>query len=193
MITVVLQRDEPVLWPEEPVRRRAHLLDVLPQVLWQAWIGVSRWSRHKNPVNAMSRFNRPNGKSSRPEAKTGLQNIPTVKAPTGYPGLTPPDAPKKRGKTPDQYDAELAAYRLAMRKHFAAIAAFRRQRCVAAGITSYKWLALDVHGTCDVAKRNGGKIFSYDNPPKEGHPCEGQCGSPDWCRCSAKPVVPGFG
>lgn len=79
-----------------------------------------------------------------------------------------------------------------MRKHFAAIAAFNRERCIALGITSYKWLAMDVHGTCDVAKRNGGKVFAYDNPPKEGHVGEGQCNSLDWCRCIAKSIVPGF-
>jgi hypothetical protein len=33
---------------------------------------------------------------------------------------------------------------------------------------------MDVHGTCDVARKNGGKVFSYTNPPPEGH-------SPDCC------------
>jgi hypothetical protein len=118
--------------------------------------------------------------------------IPTVKAPPGRPGLTPPAAPKKRGKTPEQYAAESAAYRLAMRNHFAAIAAFNRERCVALGIKNYEWIAMDVHGTCDVARKNGGKVFSYTNPPPEGHVCEGLCNSPDWCRCIARSIVPGF-
>ena len=118
--------------------------------------------------------------------------IPTVKAPPGRPGLTPPAAPKKRGKTPEQYAAKSAAYRLVMRSHFAAIAAFNRERCVAFGIENYEWIAMDVHGTCDVARKNGGKVFSYTNPPPEGHVCEGLCNSPDWCRCIARSIVPAF-
>lgn len=120
------------------------------------------------------------------------QRIPTVQAPLGRPGLTPPPKPKKRGKTPEQWEADLGAYRLAMRKHFAEIAAFERERRMALGITHYKWVALDVHGTCDVAKRNHGKLFAFDAPPPEGHVREGRCNSPDWCRCLAKAVTPGL-
>ena len=71
-------------------------------------------------------------------------------------------------------------------------AGFNRKRSVALGIASYEWLAVDVHGTCDVAERNGGKAFRYDKPPPEGHFGEGQCNSTDWCRCIAKAIVPGF-
>jgi hypothetical protein len=121
-----------------------------------------------------------------------MAQIPTVKPAQGRPGLTPPAAPKKRGKTAEQYEADLALYRLAMRRHFAAIAAFNRERCMSLGIRSYVWLAMDVHGTCEVAKKYGGKEFAYDSPPLEGHVGEGRCGSPDWCRCVAKAVVRGF-
>jgi hypothetical protein len=140
----------------------------------------------------MGWFDRLKGKSSRPEGMQGVRSIPTVKAPPGRPGLTPPAPPKKRGKTREQWNLEVAAYRSAMRSHFAAIAAFNRERSMAIGITHYEWLAMDVHGTCDVAKRNGGKVFSYDNPPPEGHVGEGQCNSLDWCRCASKPIVLGF-
>ena len=118
--------------------------------------------------------------------------IPIVEARPGRPGLTPPAKPKKRGKTSEQWDADLAEYRRAMRRHFAEIAAFEREHRVALGITHYKWVECDVHGTCDVAQRNGGKVFSYDSPPPEGHVQEGQCSSPDWCRCFAKPTIPGI-
>jgi hypothetical protein len=140
----------------------------------------------------MSWFNRLISKSPRVVEKPRLTSIPTVKAPPGYPGLTPPSAPKRRGKTPEQQAIELDNYLRAMRTHVAAIAAFNRERRAALGITSYKWLAMDVYGVCDVAKRNGGKVFSHDRPPKEGHVAEGQCSSPDWCRCVAKAVVPAF-
>ena len=80
-----------------------------------------------------------------------------------------------------------------MRQHFRAIAAFNRKRAADVGHKAYRWLAVDVHGCCKTAARNGGKVFSYDNPPPEGHPAEGRCESSDWCRCIAQPVVPGFG
>jgi hypothetical protein len=123
---------------------------------------------------------------------SGDYSLPTVRAPEGYPGLTTPAAPTKRGKTPEQYEADLAIYTQAMRDHFARIAAFNRQRRVAMGLTQYRWLACDVHGTCDVAQRNGGKVFSLVQPPPDGHVGEGRCTSPDWCRCVAVAVVPGF-
>jgi hypothetical protein len=104
---------------------------------------------------------------------------PTVKAQPGRPGLTPPAAPQKRGKSAEQYEVELALHHLAMRRHFAAIALFNRERNVALGIKSYTWAALDVHGTCEVAKKNGGKTFAYDTQPPEGHVGESRCGSPD--------------
>jgi hypothetical protein len=118
--------------------------------------------------------------------------MPTIKVLPGRPGITPPAPPKKRGKSPKQWNAELAAYRLAMREHFASVAAFNRKRAMGLEIASYRWVAVDVHGTCDVAKRNGGRVFLYAEPPLEGHVGEGQCNSPDWCRCFAEVVVPGI-
>ena len=118
--------------------------------------------------------------------------LPTVPNPPGRPGLAPPATPKRRGKTADEYAAEVAAYRLAMRRHVAAIAAFERERHSRFGIRSYRWLACDVHGTCAVAGRYGGKVFDNDKPPPDGHVAEGKCQSPDWCRCVAVAVVEAF-
>ena len=140
----------------------------------------------------MGWFDRLKGKSPERGEAPARQGLPTVKAAPGYPGLTPPAAPKKRGKTAEQYKLELAAYRKSMRAHFAAIAAFKRKHAISLGIKTYKWVALDVHGDCEVARRNGGKIFSYREPPPEGHVCEGQCTSKDWCRCFARSMIAGF-
>jgi hypothetical protein len=63
-----------------------------------------------------------------------MAQVPTIKPSQGRPSLTPPAAPKKRGKTAEQYEAELALYRLAMRRHFAAIAAFSFESGVGAAI-----------------------------------------------------------
>jgi hypothetical protein len=117
--------------------------------------------------------------------------IPTVKALPGL-WLTPPARPKKGNKTSEEFQADLATYKTAYRRHIAHNAAIRRERSMAMGIESYRWVAVDVHGTCEVAARNNGKVFRYDAPPPDGHPGEGQCGSPDWCRCVPRPVIPGF-
>jgi hypothetical protein len=137
-------------------------------------------------------FGRLKGKSFQRGKNPDLHGMPTVKGSPRRPGLTPPAPPKKRGKAPEQWNAELAAYRLAMREHVASIAAFNRERNIGLVITSYQWVAVDIHGTCDVAKRNGGRVFSYAEPPSDGHVGEGKCNSPDWCRCFAKSVIPGF-
>jgi hypothetical protein len=140
----------------------------------------------------MGCFDRLKGNASGRERPVAKREMPTVKAPAGYPGLRPPAAPAKRKKTREQCEEEVIAYRQSMRSHFAAIAAFNRKRAVALGIKSYVWVAVDVHGDCEVAKRNGGKIFSYTEAPAEGHVCEGQCTSKDWCRCIARAVIDGF-
>lgn len=100
-----------------------------------------------------------------------------------------PDKPKKRGKPPEQYDVELAAYRDEMRAYFAAMSRAKREKFASLGIKRYEWIAMDVHGRCDVAAKNGGKVFSVTDAPPEGHVGEGECSSPDWCRCTAMPVV----
>jgi len=106
--------------------------------------------------------------------------------------MTPvPKRPKKRGVASDIYAEALAQYHTGMRRNFAAIAAFNRERAVRIGITHYVWLGTPGPYDCSVARRNNGKVFSYLVPPSEGHVGECQCEA-DWCRCIAKPIVPGF-
>lgn len=88
------------------------------------------------------------------------------------------------------YAEQLALYRRSMRKHFAAIATFQRRRSIALGITQYVWMVSAK--PCDIAERNNDKVFSYLDPPPEGHVGEGLCNSLDWCRCMAKAIVKGF-
>jgi hypothetical protein len=68
-------------------------------------------------------------------------------------------------------------------------AAYRRYGHLARGITEYVWVG-PAHGRCDIAACNNGRRFSYLNPPPEGHPGEGECHAGDYCRCSARPLVP---
>lgn len=103
--------------------------------------------------------------------------------------MTMPAKPLKRGKTPEQYASDVAAYNLAMRTHSAEMAKAKRERAISLGMAQYDWLAVDVHGCCEVAQRNGGKRFSLTEPPPEGHVGEGECSSPDWCRCIAAPII----
>lgn len=74
---------------------------------------------------------------------------------------------------------------------FRANAQRNRERAMQAGITHYVWVWPKVP-ECDIGERNNGKIFSYAEPPPEGHPCEGECHAKDWCRCSTRSVVEGF-
>lgn len=101
----------------------------------------------------------------------------------------PPAKPLKRGKTREQYDTEIATYNAEMRAYLRDLARQKRERAVTLGIKRYEWIAMDVHGCCDVAARNGGMTFSFTEPPPEGHVNEGECSSPDWCRCTAAPIV----
>jgi hypothetical protein len=140
----------------------------------------------------MGWFGRPRGKRLASQEVHVASGLPAVKADPKRPGLMPPAAPTKRGKTSEKWESEMTAYRLAMRRHFAEIAAFNRECSMALGIKSYRWIAVDVHGSCDIAKRNDGKVFLYDAPPAEGHVCEGQCHSSDWCRCISRAIIPGF-
>jgi len=100
-----------------------------------------------------------------------------------------PARPLKQGKSTEAYEPDLAAYHQQMRAQFSELARAKRLRFIELGIQSYEWLAMDVHGTCEVAAQNGGKKFSCAVAPPEGHVGEGKCGSPDWCRCTATPVV----
>jgi hypothetical protein len=161
-------------------------LAALDQAVPVIALGARCWTT----LNAKRKEMKKKGSGGRYEI--GAWGVPTVQAPPGRPGLTPPAPPKKKGKSPEEWEADLTEHRKAMRAHFASIAAFNRERAMALGITSYKWLAVDVHGCCNVAKKNGDKVFSYLEPPPEGHVGEGQCDSPDWCRCIARPMVPGF-
>lgn len=99
---------------------------------------------------------------------------------------------QRRRKATAPRAAQGEAHCIAMRKYVAEKAAAARIRRIKLGIREYRWLAMDVHGTCEVAKRNGGKVFSHDEPPPEGHVGEGRCGSPDFCRCVATAIIPGL-
>ena len=50
------------------------------------------------------------------------------------------------------------------------------------GIEKYKWRTVLDHRVRDAHKVREGKIFSWDNPPYDGHP-----GEPVNCRCYAEP------
>jgi len=87
--------------------------------------------------------------------------LPTVRAPEGRPMSPPPGRPKKRGVPPAEYEEAMEIYRQGMRRHFAAIATFNRERRMKIGIVKYRWVSIP--GTncenCDIAKKNSGKVF----------------------------------
>lgn len=134
------------------------------------------------------------GKPPEPSMLTDLTagRIPTVKAPPGHPG-DPPTLPKRSTEPPEKWAAIMSAHQVRVREHRAKVAAFKRKRAMSLGITHYRWM--DSRGgpiECSVAKKYDGKLIAYANPPPEGHPGEGKCDMPDWCRCSANAEIPGF-
>ncbi len=117
--------------------------------------------------------------------------LPTVKAPPGY-LLTPPAKPKREGRTRAEMQPVLEKYHADYRAYLAHNAAIQRRRAVSNGVESYQWVVATPGIPCTVASRNDGRVFRYDTPPPEGHVGEGQCDAPDWCRCIARSVIPGF-
>lgn len=64
-------------------------------------------------------------------------------------------------------------------------AAITRQRQTALGIVEYRWQTSDDERVRESHKRNNGKIFNWNSPPKEtGHP-----GEDIQCRCVAIPII----
>jgi hypothetical protein len=112
-----------------------------------------------------------------------------VKPPATAPFPEPPirRQPRKRGVPPAEYEAALAAYRIAMRQDFAAIAAWKRARAMALGCTHFRWRAAG-ELSCEVGRGNDGRMFAYNKPGADGLPAEGHCTAKDWCRCRAEPV-----
>jgi uncharacterized protein with gpF-like domain len=109
-----------------------------------------------------------------------------------HPPVMPQIIPlKKRGRTKDQYTADLAHNQQAMRAFFRETAIYNRKRREALGCPKYTWHASGADD-CDIARRNDGKTFSSSNPPEEGHPGEGLCNSGNVCRCFAAIVIPGI-
>lgn len=101
-----------------------------------------------------------------------------------------PTAPTKRGKPPEQYAEELAAFWIEKRAYNAAINVAKREKLQSLGVKQYVWCGFDVFDKCHIAKQNDQKTFSFDSPPPEGHPGEGgECSAPQDCFCFANPVI----
>ncbi len=63
-------------------------------------------------------------------------------------------------------------------------AAITQGRQTALGITEYEWRTSDDERVRPEHKANNGKIFTWKNPPKTGHP-----GEDIQCRCVAIPII----
>ncbi len=143
---------------------------------------LMRWLKNKFHRNPSARFGR-SQPTCRPARTTG-RKIPRGKR-RGY------GADKAAAQTKRQGMAALghAEQRRRRIEAFRANAQHNRKRAMQSGITHYVWVWPGVPD-CDIGRRNNGKVFSYANPPPEGHPCEGECHAKDWCRCITKSVIP---
>lgn len=67
----------------------------------------------------------------------------------------------------------------------------QREERIKLGITHYTWDA-GIHADPRCVE-NHGKVFACKSAPATGHPGEGNCKPLDgYCRCIAKPIIPGF-
>lgn len=62
--------------------------------------------------------------------------------------------------------------------------ALSRQRQIDVGVTEYVWRTAKDGRVRKSHKRNNGKIFKWNSPPKTGHP-----GTAIQCRCVAQPII----
>lgn len=118
------------------------------------------------------------------------KRLASVSDPRGRLEFRPPLTPKRYDRSVRAYVVDAKEYNKTMRRHFAAIAEYNRKRSMLQGTELYRWCAAPGN-MCDIGAKNTGKIFSYESPPPDGHPCEGKCNSKDWCRCTASPMSTG--
>ena len=118
------------------------------------------------------------------------RNPVAIPAPRGWPTGDRLIYPVNRGKTPEQFAADLAIYKGKMAAKSAAISEFDAERAVSIGCTSYIWRSSRDEAVCPTCRAHDGKRFSYAKAPKAGHPGAVTCCDQGWCRCTAEAVLP---
>lgn len=86
-------------------------------------------------------------------------------------------------KTEQEYKDDMNLYFEKLSVNGKAYAKVEKIKQTRAGITHYIWRSSGDGDVCSDCKKNNGKKFSWDRPPKTGHPGEGTCCPNGHCRC----------
>lgn len=95
--------------------------------------------------------------------------------------------PKKRGKTPEQFQADLEAFHAELRFNSAASFRLTRKRALSVGSRFYIWRS-DKSDECLTCRSRIGKKFSWNREPEHGHAGLASCCERGWCICYAEPA-----
>ena len=130
----------------------------------------------------------------------GFNTIPTVEAPPGYPEelrkppprqISPPSLKGKR-RSPQEVEADRAAFVDAMVVRESVRFEYDRKRAKAIGITTYQWVSGRGDSACAICRERNGKTFSYDEPDGFDHPGMVRCCNGRNCACVRRVIVKGF-
>ncbi|MEA5104674.1 hypothetical protein [Pantoea sp. S18] len=102
-----------------------------------------------------------------------------------------PKAKHKDGriKTPQEREQDLENYLLDLARAGKDSAKAEKIKHKRLGATHYIWRSADDADTCIECKKNNGKKFAWDRPPKTGHPGEGLCCPRNLCRCYPEAII----
>lgn len=96
--------------------------------------------------------------------------------------------PKKRGKTPEEFQADLAKYHSELRRKSEAGFRYSKKRATEAGSRTYIWRSARDGDVCDICRSREGKKFSWYVEPPQGHAGATDCCPGGYCRCYPEPV-----
>lgn len=102
-----------------------------------------------------------------------------------------PKKPRKPRRSKEEIKVERAQRKIWLGEQSRKHGAEDREKQLSLGITHYTWQSSGDERTCVECAKNDGKRFSWDKPPKTGHPGEGLCCAPEegHCRCVALPYI----
>jgi SPP1 gp7 family putative phage head morphogenesis protein len=97
----------------------------------------------------------------------------------------PPKKPRRQRRSPEEIARDRAEALEELIAHARSTAAENQRKQTSAGITRYEWMSAGDERTCPACRKNDGRKFAWDRPPKTGHPGEGKLCPNGHCRCTA--------
>lgn len=94
-----------------------------------------------------------------------------------------------RRKTPYEREQDIEIYLSKLAKDGIDAARAEKIKQKKLGATHYIWRSAEDADTCKECAKNNGKKFSWNRPPKTGHPGEGRCCPRSLCRCYPEAII----